>query len=72
MVILGSGGHAKVLIEALLAGKRQIIGITDPVAEKGATIMGVPVLGSDIEIEQFAPDKVELVNGIGSLPFEIS
>jgi UDP-perosamine 4-acetyltransferase len=69
LIVLGSSGHAKVLIEALLVGERKIIGITDPAAEKGTIIMGVPVLGTDMEIEQFASGEVELVNGLGALPY---
>ncbi len=47
VVIVGAGGHAKVVIELVrAAGFYQILGCTDP-EMKSAGVLGVPVLGSD-------------------------
>lgn len=68
VIILGAGGHARVLIDALLATSREISGIVDPdPALKGARILGLPVLGGDEVVTQFPPADVLLVNGLGSV-----
>jgi hypothetical protein len=49
VIILGAGGHAKVLIDALQQLKSPILGITDPRSEI-QMLMGIPVLGDDDKI----------------------
>lgn len=68
VIILGGGGHAKVLIEALRASGVTILGITDSdPAKQNTSVMGIPVLGDDAEVERHAPENVLLVNGLGSV-----
>lgn len=56
------------LISTLKALRREIIGILHPdEAMIGQAIDGIPVLGNDDKIQEYAPDSVELVNGIGSI-----
>ena len=67
VIVLGAGGHAKVLIDALQAGSIPIRGILDNEAAKlGAEILGVPVLGTDEKLMAWKPDEVTLVNALGS------
>jgi len=48
IILLGGGGHAKVVIDAIKeAGGFTIYGIADPKLKKGASILGVPVIGTD-------------------------
>lgn len=48
IILVGGGGHAKVLINLLkLLGKYNIAGILDPKLERGTTVSGVSVLGND-------------------------
>lgn len=68
LIIIGAGGHAKVLIEALRRLDREILGVTDPSLSKSQDFFGVPVLGNDIEILNYPPSAVELVNGLGAIP----
>jgi sugar O-acyltransferase (sialic acid O-acetyltransferase NeuD family) len=63
-IVLGGGGHAKVLIDILKLKSVPVIGITVPQEQTG--IIGVPVIGDDDEVFRFSPDSVRLVNGIGS------
>lgn len=68
LLILGGGGHARVLVDALLTAGRVIAGIVDrDPALTGASLLGVPVIGGDELVEQFPPGEILLVNGIGSV-----
>ena len=68
IIVLGSGGHAKVLIEALHQSGLHVIGITDPIMPESSNILGVKVLGNDDVVFNYSPDEVLLVNGIGDMP----
>ena len=72
-IILGAGGHAKVLIEALLQSGAVIAGITehDP-ALVGTNILGVPVLGGDDVVNEYPPSEIRLVNGLGSVGLTVN
>jgi len=68
VIVIGGGGHAKVLIDTLRLLEKEIIGVTvlDAKKEK-SSILGVPILGEDCEVFRFSPLKVQLINGIGSI-----
>jgi len=67
IIIVGAGGHARVLIDTLLASGVQILGIVDANTEQvGGKIRGIPVLGGDEVLHGFTPGNILLVNGIGS------
>lgn len=68
VLLLGAGGHAKVVIEALRCMGRTILGVVTPDLPKETEVFGIPVLGSDETVYGFSPLHVELVNGIGALP----
>jgi UDP-perosamine 4-acetyltransferase len=66
MIVLGAGGHARVLIAALQRLEARILGATDADSAKlGQVMLGVAVLGGDEMLESHAPGTVMLVNGIG-------
>lgn len=68
VLILGAGGHAKVLIEALLQSGATLAGITDPDPDlAGKTLLEVPVLGGDDVVSDFPQTEILLVNGLGSV-----
>ena len=68
VIVIGAGGHAAVVTDALLAAGRQVIGLTDPASERhGSRVCGVPVLGDDAILARYGRDEVELANGLGSL-----
>lgn len=72
VIVLGAGGHAKVLIEALLASSAVITGIVDPDQTLlGTKLFGVPVLGGDEVLSEFPSSEVLLVNGLGSIGLPI-
>lgn len=68
VIVLGAGGHAKVIIEALRRLDRKIIGLTDPNQIEGSECFGVKVLGNDDVVLKYSPEEVLLVNGIGAMP----
>jgi UDP-perosamine 4-acetyltransferase len=66
-IVIGGGGHARVLIKALQHLGATIIGVTDSnPALRGTRIAGVPVLGPDEALRDQSRD-VLLVNGLGSV-----
>jgi sugar O-acyltransferase (sialic acid O-acetyltransferase NeuD family) len=68
VIILGSGGHAKVLIDTLLLLSVKILGATDTDTDKiSKKMLGVDVIGDDQAVFNYAADQVELVNGLGSI-----
>lgn len=68
VLIVGAGGHAKVLVEALLANSAVIAGIVNAdLSRQGEMVLGVPLLGTDEIVCDFPPTEVRLVNGIGSV-----
>ena len=68
--VLGAGGHAKVILDAIFStSSMNISGIVDcnPMLV-GGSIFGVPIIGSDeIIFEKYLPKDVLLINGIGSI-----
>ena len=68
VILLGAGGHAKVLLDILLEQNAKIIGIAEKDgADRPSDLCGVPVIGSDSDMGEYPPDEIELVNGIGSV-----
>lgn len=68
VIVLGAGGHAKVLLDTLRACSIDVIGVTDSnPAKAGTAVQNVKILGTDSALREFPPSAVTLVNGIGSV-----
>ncbi len=68
VIVIGAGGHARVLIAALKAMRRDIIGILETdMSRTGQTVDGIRILGNDDKVKDYAKDDIELVHGIGSV-----
>lgn len=66
-VVIGAGGHGKVILEALLEAGIEVIAVVDSDAERhGTTLLDVPVVGGDQELQRWRPQDILLANGIGS------
>jgi len=68
IVVVGGGGHAKVVISILRKLKRhRILGYTDP--RDNGTVLGAPYLGSDRGLTALAggPKKLNVVLGLGQV-----
>ena len=68
VIILGTGGHAKVIADALKLSGREMLGFVTPDSKVESEFCGKKILGNDGIINQYSSDEIELVNGIGSLP----
>lgn len=67
VVVLGGGGHAFVVIEALLCANVEVIGFTSR-RDDYADILGVPLLGDDDALIKLKHDGVEhFAVGMGSV-----
>lgn len=68
VLVLGAGGHAKVLVGALLRLGLPIRGLLDAdPARQGGKVLGQPVLGGDAYLDGVDPASLLLVNGLGSV-----
>lgn len=68
VIVIGCGGHSRVLIDALILRGDKIIGVTDPKPEKNLKkLSDIPLIGNDEVIFGFATRSVLLVNGLGSI-----
>jgi sugar O-acyltransferase (sialic acid O-acetyltransferase NeuD family) len=68
VLIVGGGGHAKVLIETLRLQSITILGIIDADSSKiGTDVSGIRIIGDDKVISGYKPETLLLVNGIGSV-----
>ncbi|HHI81746.1 MAG TPA: acetyltransferase, partial [Rhizobiales bacterium] len=65
--IVGAGGHARVVLEALLQAGREVGGIIDRDESLwGREFCGVRVLGNDDVLREMGPENIELANGVGA------
>ena len=70
VIIIGAGGHAKVVADALLASGREVIGFTSGKTlerEQHDLLPGLGVLGTDDLLEHYSPERIDLVNGLGGV-----
>jgi len=66
VVLLGMGGHARVLLDAMHLCGMEVLGYTSPVIAESQ--QEIPYLGDDQAlVGEYASDKVHLVNGLGSV-----
>ncbi len=68
LILVGAGGHAKVLADLILEKGIELLGVVDRQGEKGLWHFDLPLLGDDDTLALYPPDQVALVIGIGSLP----
>tara|TARA_B100002051_G_scaffold275822_1_gene321186 strand:- start:4178 stop:4819 length:642 start_codon:yes stop_codon:yes gene_type:complete len=67
-IILGAGGHAKVLAEALIQSGSEVLGFVTPDAVPEEEFFGYRILGDDDVVKTYNSDDILLANGIGMLP----
>lgn len=66
VIVIGAGGHARVVADALLCADVRVLGFTDADPSSwGLTNFGLPILGGDDVLASYDPTTVCLANGIG-------
>ena len=70
VIILGAGGHAKVLADSLNCSGYKILGFVTPDIKPGSCFYNYKVLGDDSIVAKYLPSDVILANGIGALPYK--
>jgi sugar O-acyltransferase (sialic acid O-acetyltransferase NeuD family) len=69
LVILGAGGHAAVLVDALKQQNAEVLGLVSPELDiHRRALQGIPHYLQDDDVLTFSSDDINLVNGLGSLP----
>lgn len=68
IILLGSGGHAAVLMAVMQRLDMKVSGVITPELKVGQMWQGVPVLGDDDFLTASLVHGYVLVNGVGSLP----
>lgn len=67
VIVLGAGGHARVVIDGLRRAGFSVVGVCAPELEAGQTgPLGVPAFGNDSVLAGVNRDTHLLANGIGS------
>jgi sugar O-acyltransferase (sialic acid O-acetyltransferase NeuD family) len=67
LIVLCAGGHARVVIEALLSRGIRPTAVTDSDAARvGQSVGGIPITGPDEDILKMHAHSVELANGLGN------
>lgn len=67
LIVLCAGGHARVVIEALLSRGRRPAAVVDRDSARVGTLLGgIPITGPDEDILKMKIDSVELANGLGN------
>ena len=69
VIVIGTGGHASVLLSSLKRSGTNVLGLTDPEKEIGTRVFGLEILGTDEVIFNYAANEIELVNGVGEVQF---
>jgi UDP-perosamine 4-acetyltransferase len=69
LIMLGAGGHGRVMHALALAAGFEIIAVCDPLmAASGETAWrGIPLWADDEMLARVDPDSVGLINGVGQL-----
>ncbi len=65
VLLLASGGHGSVVLDALLQSGVHVSGIIDPGFSVGTKVFNVSVLGDEEQLQQTNPVETLLVNGAG-------
>lgn len=69
LILLGAGGHARVLLALARAAGHKVLGVCDPRlgADGKQRWEGLNVLGDDAALERYRPSEVQLILGVGQL-----
>ncbi len=72
IIVVGAGGHGRVVLDALLASGARVYGLLDLELAAGSEVMGVVVLGGDEVLDSLASARYRLANGLGANPSTVA
>lgn len=75
LVLLGSGGHARVLLSLLRAAGNKVVGVCDPRLshDAGSSWEGLEIIGDDTVLAvRYRPNQVALVLGVGKTTADLN
>ncbi|OGT32170.1 MAG: sugar acetyltransferase [Gammaproteobacteria bacterium RIFCSPHIGHO2_12_FULL_35_23] len=67
IIIIGAGGHAKVLVDVVKKLNLLVLGMVSLTGEENP-IFGIKILGTEPTILQYTAKSISLLNGLGMLP----
>lgn len=69
LVLLGAGGHARVLVALARAAGHPVLGVCDPVLAANAVTRweNLDVLGDDSALDGMPPSRIRLLLGVGQM-----
>jgi len=68
VLIIGGGGHARVLIDMIRLRSTEILGIIDiDPGKTGNIVSGVKIIGDESVLAGYRPEELLLVNAVGSV-----
>jgi UDP-perosamine 4-acetyltransferase len=67
-IVIGAGGHGKVVADTIVSAGGIIEGFLDPSIKRNDEVLGHKVLGNDDYLEKLNPEEYYLANGIGTTP----
>ena len=65
VILLGGGGHARVLLDLLALLGAKVLGVTTRDGAGTPPLPGIAVLGDDRVLEKYPPGEIFLVNALG-------
>lgn len=68
IIILGAGGHARVIADVLVKSGYKILGFVAPDKERDSLYFGYRIIGGDNVLDSYIDRDFLLANGIGFLP----
>jgi len=72
VIVIGGGGHAKVVMDCIQTAGDTVVGILDDLLEKSQLVLGVPVLGTIKEYTQYIDKKFIIAIGNNQIRHRIA
>lgn len=63
VIVIGGGGHAKVLIDCIQSAGDTVVGVLDDALAVGSTVLDVPVLGKTSDYKKYPDQKFMIAVG---------
>jgi sugar O-acyltransferase (sialic acid O-acetyltransferase NeuD family) len=66
IILIGAGGHAKVVADIVIKSEGNLLGFLDDNLPAGHLVIGYPILGKISEVSRFANDDTEFIIAVGN------